>query len=532
MVVLMTIMILTLSVASSAVYVFDVTASANSGWANEMGDDAAAAVSTSVSGTSYSSGDGNYTYSWTYESIEYTISFDISDPLYESYVSDTIERFMTTDEDVANALNFITTDDVVIEYISACMDDLSVQSGLDQAEEAQMVLNFVQEAIPYSYDTDTHSMTDYWSFPVETLHDGSGDCEDKSFLYASIMERIGYGSALIMYDEHVAVGVNCTGLSGWYYDVDGLRYYYCETTSTGWTIGEMPSGYNKANVMVIDGRPSAPVELDADPGYCEVTLTWEAPLSDGGYGIDHYVIYQDGTEVGNTTELTFTVTGLVNGRMYHFTVAANNSEGTGDQSDRVSAIPSAISVPDAPEDLTVTAGDGSATIEWSAPDDDGGAEIDYYIIYVDGTPVARAYGTSTELTGLTNGVNYSVYVAAHNSAGVGDGTEAASVTPSASTDDGSEWMLVVVIVTMTSMAILVLAVYLSERDRRKRIRTQDESQRSVPSHSGLTDRTQQAPYSNVPSPAPTALGPRFCSQCGSPLEANASYCSACGNRVR
>ncbi|MDD1772751.1 MAG: fibronectin type III domain-containing protein [Methanomassiliicoccales archaeon] len=508
-------------------------------------NEVSATVGTSASITSYyTAGEGTYTYYWTYEGDNYSISFELSDDLYEYYVDYSIERYMITDDGEDNAVNFITVDDVVITYIAECMEDLTAQSGLDGAEEAQMVLNFVQESIPYSYDTDTHSMDDYWSFPVETLYEGSGDCEDKSFLYTSILESIGYETALLMYDDHVAVGVNCTGLSGWYYGVDGIRYYYCETTATGWAIGEMPSGYNEANVMVIDGLPTAPIGLDVDSGNGEATLTWEAPLSDGGSDIDYYIIYQDGTEIGNTTDLTFTITGLDNGQMYRFTVAAHNSEGTGTVSDPVTVIPSTISTPDAPTDLAVTAGDGSATITWSAPDDDGGADIDYYIIYVNGAPVVRSYDTSATLTGLTNGVNYTITVAAHNSAGVGDGADAVTVEPTASSEDGSDGMVLLVIGFMASMGILIVAVYLGERRRRRKV----QQMKAVPFQSspqmaqGQNGPTAPVlmPSSDLPTqpavpPAPqpqAAPGPRFCSQCGSPLEGSASFCNACGNRVR
>lgn len=508
-------------------------------------NDGSTSVGTSLSITSYyTAGEGTYTYYWTYEGDNYSISFDLSNDLYEYYVDYSIERYMTTDQGEDNAVNFITVNDSVIIYIAECMEDLTAQSGLDEAEEAQMVLNFIQESIPYSYDTDTHSMDDYWSFPVETLYEGSGDCEDKSFLYTSILESIGYEAALIMYDDHVAVGVNCTGLSGWYYEVAGVRYYYSETTATGWAIGEMPSGYNEANIMVIDGLPTAPVGLDIDSGDGEATLTWEAPLSDGGSDIDYYIIYQDGTAIGNTTDLTFTITGLDNGHMYHFTVAAHNSEGTGPVSGTVTAIPSTVSTPDAPTDLTVTAGDGSATISWSAPDDDGGADIDYYVIYVNGAPVARSYDTTATLTGLTNGVNYTITVAAHNSAGVGDGTDAVNVEPTASSDDGSNGMVLLVIVFMASMAILIVAVYLGERRRRRKVQqmkaipyqaptqmAQWQSGQTAPVNANSPDRpaAQGVPPATRPQAAP---GPRFCSQCGSPLENGASFCSSCGSKVR
>ena len=84
--------------------------------------------------------------------------------------------------------------------------------------------------------------------------------------------------------------------------------------------------------------PGAPSNLTATPGGSEVTLTWEAPSSDGGAAITRYEFRHSlgtptslgalaWTAVG--TELTATVSGLINGREYTFEVRAVNSAGEG-----------------------------------------------------------------------------------------------------------------------------------------------------------------------------------------------------------
>ena len=52
---------------------------------------------------------------------------------------------------------------------------------------------------------------------------------------------MGYKVALIFlpYEEHAAVGV-AGPFSGSYYEVDGVKYFYLETTGEGFRIGQIP----------------------------------------------------------------------------------------------------------------------------------------------------------------------------------------------------------------------------------------------------------------------------------------------------
>jgi hypothetical protein len=96
--------------------------------------------------------------------------------------------------------------------------------------------------------------------------------------------------------------------------------------------------------------PSAPQVYDLTAGDSCVTLTWSSPTIEGNSSVDYYLIYKDGVEierVARTSSLiqNVTVTGLVNGQTYSFSIAAHSSLGTGSVASWSSVIPLKASTP-------------------------------------------------------------------------------------------------------------------------------------------------------------------------------------------
>src|SRR5207245_2845739 len=122
----------------------------------------------------------------------------------------------------------------------------------------------------------------------------------------------------------------------------GHTYFYKVTAVNG--IGTSPQS-NEASATTLT-MPSAPQNLQATAGIRNVTLSWQAPSSNGGSPITNYKIYRSissGTEtllttVGNVT--SYTNTGLASGHTYFYKVAAVNGIGTSPQSNEASAAPS------------------------------------------------------------------------------------------------------------------------------------------------------------------------------------------------
>ena len=140
-----------------------------------------------------------------------------------------------------------------------------------------------------------------------------------------------------------------------------------------------------------------PEGLAGTLGDGQVTLNWTAPVFNGGRSIDYYIVYQDGVALPyHLTGPSTIIAGLTNGHAYSFTVCAHNLAGIGPQTTAVTITPSTVpTVPSAPTGLSAGPRNGQVSLGWSAPSATGGAAIDYYIVYQDGTDIAHPTSTST-----------------------------------------------------------------------------------------------------------------------------------------
>jgi N,N-dimethylformamidase beta subunit-like protein/uncharacterized protein DUF4082/Big-like domain-containing protein/fibronectin type III domain protein len=203
--------------------------------------------------------------------------------------------------------------------------------------------------------------------------------------------------------------------------------------------------------------PGAPTGVTATAGNGQATVSWTAPASSGGSAITSYTVtpyigstaQSPVTVSGSPPATTTTVTGLTNGTAYTFKVSATNSVGTGPQSAASNSVtPTAPQAPGAPTGVTATAGNGQATVSWTAPSSNGGSAITSYTVTpyigstaqspvtVSGSPPA----TTTTVTGLTNGTAYTFTVSATNSVGTGPASSPSnSVTPSGPACPCSIW---------------------------------------------------------------------------------------------
>lgn len=126
-------------------------------------------------------------------------------------------------------------------------------SGMSELEGANFILAFSQ-CLGYEDDQMYMGTEEYWKFPLETLYDHGGDCEDTSILLAAIAKAMGYDTALLLFPGHMATGMVVDGATGTYFATNSsARYFYCETTATGYSVGELPQsmqGYTATMVVI------------------------------------------------------------------------------------------------------------------------------------------------------------------------------------------------------------------------------------------------------------------------------------------
>ena len=133
-------------------------------------------------------------------------------------------------------------------------------------DHVDFVLSFVQ-SLPYTLDDVTTGYDEFRRYAVETLIEGGGDCEDTTILVGAILRGLGEKTALIFTPGHIAIGVSgdFTGSSLTY---NGTKYFYCETTGTGWTVGTLPASVGKTVEAIV---PLSPSKVGPAPKPDEVT---------------------------------------------------------------------------------------------------------------------------------------------------------------------------------------------------------------------------------------------------------------------
>jgi hypothetical protein len=196
--------------------------------------------------------------------------------------------------------------------------------------------------------------------------------------------------------------------------------------------------------------PATPTGILASSGPDQITVSWNA--SSGATAYDLYVGTIPGAESASAATAglattTDSLTGLTPGQTYYFFVAARDAGGASSNSAEASAtVP-----PDASSGLTANAGNGSIALSWGAAPGATGYRI------LEGTASGAesvtvqsdVVGTSTTLSGLTNGKTYYFRVIATNAGGASPASNEASATPSAPAKGGGamDWSMLLLLMT-------------------------------------------------------------------------------------
>jgi len=206
-------------------------------------------------------------------------------------------------------------------------------------------------------------------------------------------------------------------------DVDltnGTKYFYeVAAVSSGGATSALSQ--EVSTTPQVPPVPAAPVNLTATSGNQQIALSWSA-VSDATY----YNVYRGSTSGGEPvtplatgiTATSYTDTGLTNGLMYYYEVAAvNPGSGMSSLSDEVIGVPR---IPTAsPANLAATAGNARVVLTWSAIP--GAASYNIYIGTQSGgessTPIATEITATSyaDTAGIANGTTYYYVLGAVNS---------------------------------------------------------------------------------------------------------------------
>ena len=156
----------------------------------------------------------NKTFDWSYGGKDYSITLGIRYSDYYTYKTDDIIRSQGTTE---HDKMFVTSDDKYVKQIAEYISGATV--GLDKAEVVNVLLRFTQ-TIPYMYDSESVGQEEYWKYPLETLYDGNGDCEDTSILFCAVGKAMGYDTALMLFSGHATGAISIADMG---YDTSDVK---------------------------------------------------------------------------------------------------------------------------------------------------------------------------------------------------------------------------------------------------------------------------------------------------------------------
>jgi hypothetical protein len=199
--------------------------------------------------------------------------------------------------------------------------------------------------------------------------------------------------------------------------VNGRSYTFTVVANTMVDNVSSPGVVSDPTTPVVPGpAPVAPTISSVVVGSLEAVITWGAVATATGYtirGTD-----SDGVPIQPVTTalLTKTISGLINGKTYTFTVEASTATTTGPMG---SSLPILILGPNVPTGVTATAGDAKATVRWTPPTSVPGITISGYIVratytvddtYIDYPAASTVRSLILDTPALVNGRSYTFTV--------------------------------------------------------------------------------------------------------------------------
>jgi hypothetical protein len=177
-------------------------------------------------------------FTWRYEGQDYLLHIDLSKNIYDQYRNSPktysyVGRLPADWVEQYYSMFFnLKPEDQTINQIVDELTQLAKDNSLSSDQLVELTMAFVQ-SIPYD-DTRAgniinHTNGESNSYPYETLYVNAGICFDKTFLAILILQKLGYGTAVLDFPEanHSAVGIACPAD----YSIYGSGYCFAESTN-------------------------------------------------------------------------------------------------------------------------------------------------------------------------------------------------------------------------------------------------------------------------------------------------------------
>lgn len=159
---------------------------------------------------------------------------------------------------------------IAIEKIVNSAIDVASKYNLAEHEVPELLLTFSQYGIKYIVDEDSSPLKqfviedekkekhlEYFRFAAETLYDKEGDCDCKSILACRLMKKLGADAKLVdICDKgsdrpsHAAI-IFKDEYNRYKRCKKFPEYAYCEATSEGWKIGDVPEKLDENTLNIL-----------------------------------------------------------------------------------------------------------------------------------------------------------------------------------------------------------------------------------------------------------------------------------------
>ena len=194
--------------------------------------------------------------------------------------------------------------------------------------------------------------------------------------------------------------------------------------------------------------PAAPAFVSSSSTTSTVSLHWNTPTSNGAPVSGYLLCWSQRSatvtactnkkSIGTATSTS--ISSLLSGTKYYFALRAKNLNGFSSFSSQLTQ--STLTVPSAPTLSKATKGNGSVSLTWVAPTNNGGSSISGYLVCwatasatVTSCSHSHAFGvvSSGSISSLSNGTTYYFAVKAANSAGYSPLSGVKSASPASTT---------------------------------------------------------------------------------------------------